>query len=63
MRTFCERRCHAAGQNRKRKITNIRIYPGDVRDLFDVLPEKSIAKAFCFIPIPGPKNATTDAVL
>ena len=32
--------------NRKEDIANIRRYPGDVRDLFDVLPENSTPKLF-----------------
>ncbi|MEK9979528.1 MAG: tRNA (guanine(46)-N(7))-methyltransferase TrmB [Paracoccaceae bacterium] len=44
------------GKIEREKIANIRIYPGDVRDLFDVLPEKSIAKAFLLYPDPWPKK-------
>jgi tRNA (guanine-N7-)-methyltransferase len=35
---------------------NIRIHPGDVRDLFDVLPENSMACAFLLYPDPWPKK-------
>lgn len=34
---------------------NIAIHPGDVRDLFDVLPDGAIARAFLLYPDPWPK--------
>ena len=34
------------GKIRDAGVENIRVHPGDVRDLFDVLPEASIARAF-----------------
>lgn len=34
---------------------NIRIHPGDVRDLFEVLPAGRVAKAFLLYPDPWPK--------
>ena len=34
---------------------DVRIHPGDVRDLFDVLPDASIARAFLLYPDPWPK--------
>ena len=37
-------------------LSNIRIYAGDVRDLFDVLKTASIAKAFLLYPDPWPKK-------
>lgn len=37
-------------------IENIRIHPGDARDLFDVLPARSVAKAFLLYPDPWPKT-------
>ncbi len=37
-------------------LCNIRIYPGDARDLFDVLPVGSISKAFLLYPDPWPKS-------
>lgn len=43
------------GKIRKAGCANIRVYPGDVRDLFDVLPEASIDKAFLLYPDPWPK--------
>lgn len=36
-------------------VGNIRIYPGDVRDLFDVLPQGSLARVFLLYPDPWPK--------
>ena len=43
------------GKIRQAGTNNIRIHPGDVRDLFDVLPEASIARAFLLYPDPWPK--------
>ena len=37
-------------------VGNIRIHPGDARDLFDVLPEGSIDRAFLLYPDPWPKQ-------
>lgn len=44
------------GKIRQRALRNIAIYPGDVRDLFDVLPDQSIARAFLLYPDPWPKT-------
>ena len=44
------------GKIRAAGTGNIRLHPGDVRDLFDVLPEASIAKAFVLYPDPWPKK-------
>lgn len=43
------------GKVRKASVDNLRIHPGDVRDMFDVLPDASIAKAFLLYPDPWPK--------
>lgn len=43
------------GKIRKAELTNLVIHPGDVRDLFDVLPDQSIDKAFLNYPDPWPK--------
>jgi tRNA (guanine-N7-)-methyltransferase len=43
------------GKIRKASVDNLKIYPGDVRDMFDVLPETSISKAFLLYPDPWPK--------
>jgi tRNA (guanine-N7-)-methyltransferase len=44
------RKIHDAG------VENLAIYPGDVRNLFDVLPDASIARAFLLYPDPWPKK-------
>ena len=43
------------GKVRQAKISNLRVHPGDVRDLFDVLPEASVARCFLNYPDPWPK--------
>lgn len=43
------------GKIRKAKVDNLAVYPGDVRDMFDVLPEASIDRAFLLYPDPWPK--------
>jgi len=43
------------GKIRAAGVANLAIHPGDVRDLFDVLPEGSIARAFLNYPDPWPK--------
>ncbi len=43
------------GKLRRAEVDNVRIHPGDVRDLFDVLPDASIARAFLLYPDPWPK--------
>lgn len=37
-------------------LTNIRVHPGDARDLFDVLPTGSITRVFLLYPDPWPKK-------
>ena len=44
------------GKIRQAGVDNIRIHPGDVRDMFDVLPTQSISKAFLLYPDPWPKK-------
>ena len=44
------------GKIRAAEVGNLRIHPGDVRDLFDVLPAGSIGKAFLLYPDPWPKK-------
>ena len=44
------------GKIRKAKVDNLAIYPGDARDLMDVLPEGSVEKAFLLYPDPWPKS-------
>lgn len=36
-------------------VSNLRLHPWDVRELFDVLPDACIAKAFLLYPDPWPK--------
>jgi tRNA (guanine-N7-)-methyltransferase len=43
------------GKVRAAALDNLLIHPGDVRDLFEVLPEASVAKAFLNYPDPWPK--------
>ncbi|MEM9909975.1 MAG: tRNA (guanine(46)-N(7))-methyltransferase TrmB [Pseudomonadota bacterium] len=43
------------GKIRQHGCRNIRIHPGDARDLFDVLPDASIDRAFLLYPDPWPK--------
>ncbi|NNE81053.1 MAG: tRNA (guanosine(46)-N7)-methyltransferase TrmB [Silicimonas sp.] len=44
------------GKIRNAGATNIRVHPGDVRDLMDVLPDGSVDKAFLLYPDPWPKT-------
>lgn len=44
------------GKIRSAGVSNLAVHPGDVRDLFDVLPEASIARAFLLYPDPWPKK-------
>jgi tRNA (guanine-N7-)-methyltransferase len=44
------------GKIRRAKLDNLAVYPGDVRDLFDVLPDASVARAFLLYPDPWPKS-------
>ena len=44
------------GKIRKASVNNLKIHPGDVRDMFDVLPQSSISKAFLLYPDPWPKS-------
>lgn len=43
------------GKIRREGLENIRVHPGDARDLFDVLPEGTVSKAFLLYPDPWPK--------
>lgn len=43
------------GKIRKAGVSNIALHPGDARDLFDVLPDGSISRAFLLYPDPWPK--------
>ena len=44
------------GKIRKAGVTNLAVHPGDVRHMFDVLPEGSISKVFLNYPDPWPKT-------
>lgn len=44
------------GKIRAAGVGNLRVYPGDARDLFDVLPAGSIDRAFLLYPDPWPKT-------
>ena len=44
------------GKIREAGVSNLRVHPGDARDLFDVLPEASLDKAFLLYPDPWPKK-------
>ncbi|MEJ6403645.1 tRNA (guanine(46)-N(7))-methyltransferase TrmB [Yoonia sp. 2307UL14-13] len=44
------------GKIRKAGVRNLAVHPGDVRDLFDVLPDGSVAKVFLNYPDPWPKK-------
>ncbi len=44
------------GKIRRAGVENLAVYPGDARDLMDVLPENSIARAFLLYPDPWPKK-------
>ncbi|MBC2837191.1 tRNA (guanine(46)-N(7))-methyltransferase TrmB [Paragemmobacter straminiformis] len=43
------------GKIRSAGVTNLRIHPGDVRDLFDVMPDGCFGKVFLNYPDPWPK--------
>ncbi len=44
------------GKIRAVGVENLGVYPGDVRNMFDVLPDGSIARAFLLYPDPWPKK-------
>ncbi|MEX5729844.1 tRNA (guanine-N7-)-methyltransferase [Rhodovulum iodosum] len=44
------------GKLRETGRDNIAVHPGDVRDLFDVLPPESLDRAFVLYPDPWPKK-------
>ncbi len=44
------------GKIRRAGVDNLKVFPGDARDLFDVLPDASISKAFLLYPDPWPKK-------
>ena len=44
------------GKIRSANVSNLAVHPGDVRNLFDVLPDASIHRAFVLYPDPWPKK-------
>lgn len=38
------------------EVSNVRLHPGDVRDLLEVLPDRSISRCFLLYPDPWPKK-------
>jgi tRNA (guanine-N7-)-methyltransferase len=44
------------GKIRDAGVTNLALHPGDIRDLMQVLPDGSVAKAFLNYPDPWPKR-------
>ena len=44
------------GKIRAAGVTNLAVYPGDARDVMDVLPAGSVARAFLNYPDPWPKR-------
>ncbi|MEM8629992.1 MAG: tRNA (guanine(46)-N(7))-methyltransferase TrmB [Pseudomonadota bacterium] len=44
------------GKIREAGLDNIRIHPGDARDLFDVLPDRRAGRVFLLYPDPWPKK-------
>ncbi len=44
------------GKIRAAQADNVAVHPGDARDMFDVLPEASISRAFLLYPDPWPKK-------
>lgn len=44
------------GKIRAADVKNVAVYPDDVRDLFEVLPDASVERAFLLYPDPWPKK-------
>lgn len=44
------------GKIRESGAENIKVYPGDARNMFDVLPQASVERAFLLYPDPWPKK-------
>jgi tRNA (guanine-N7-)-methyltransferase len=44
------------GKIRRADVPNLRVHAGDARDLFDVLPDASVDRAFLLYPDPWPKT-------
>lgn len=46
----------ALGRMRAASVDNLRLHPGDARDLFDVLPQACLERVFLNYPDPWPKS-------
>jgi tRNA (guanine-N7-)-methyltransferase len=44
------------GKIRDARLDNLRLHPGDARDLLDVLPDASLSRVFLLYPDPWPKK-------
>lgn len=44
------------GKIREAQVENLAVYPGDVRNMFDVLGDNAISRAFLLYPDPWPKK-------
>ncbi|MBT9384615.1 tRNA (guanine(46)-N(7))-methyltransferase TrmB [Pseudooceanicola sp. CBS1P-1] len=44
------------GKIREAGVSNLAVHPGDARDLFDVLPDGCLSRAFLLYPDPWPKK-------
>jgi len=44
------------GKVRQAQVSNLRIHPGDARDLFDVIPDGALSRVFLLYPDPWPKK-------
>ena len=44
------------GKIRDAEVDNVKVHPGDARDMMDVLPAQSVSKAFLLYPDPWPKK-------
>ncbi|MEO0344066.1 MAG: tRNA (guanosine(46)-N7)-methyltransferase TrmB [Pseudomonadota bacterium] len=46
----------ALGKIRVACVENVKVYDGDARDLFDVIPDRSLARVYLLYPDPWPKK-------
>lgn len=44
------------GKVREAQVSNLRIHPGDARDMFDVIPDGTLSRVFLLYPDPWPKK-------
>lgn len=52
---FVEGVAKLLAEAQSRNLQNLRIHPGDVREILDLLPEKSVDRVFILFPDPWPK--------